>query len=195
VPLYACNRCGFTSAAFRVDAARTHRFEYPECEGSIQIIFRSEDRSRGVQRNPRRAAPHVTASTDPQRPPVTLPRRAFELRERLDDDATLRLIVLGDLDTAVAGNLTERLHELHATGHPVRLDLSQLAFIDSSGVQALLAALTDARSDGWQLEVAREVSLSVERAAQIVGIAQALWPDDPAPGAPDVAIRNAGTTN
>jgi anti-anti-sigma factor len=183
MPLYACNRCGFTSAAFRVDAARTHRLEYPECEGSIQIIFRSDDRSRGMTLSPRRATAHATASTDPQRPPAAERRRAFEMRERLDADATLRLIVCGELDTAVTDRLTERLHELHATGHPVRLDLSQLAFIDSSGVQALLLALTDARSEGWQLEVAREVSPSVQRAGQIMGIRRVLWPDCPAPAA------------
>jgi hypothetical protein len=48
VPLYACERCGFTSAAFRKAAALAHRFEYPDCDGVIRIIFRSEDRYRGA---------------------------------------------------------------------------------------------------------------------------------------------------
>ena len=66
-------------------------------------------------------------------------------------------------------------------GRPVRLDLSELAFIDSSGIQAVIVALTDARWVGWRLEVAPGVSPSVERAAQIVGIAQVLWPADTPP--------------
>jgi anti-anti-sigma factor len=182
VPLYACDRCGFTSATFRIEAARVHRTDYPECEGIVQIIFRSDERSRSA--TPRLlsgARETVAPATSPQGSPVRRPHRLFELRERLDADATLRLTVLGDLDIAAVDTLTERLHELHATDHPVRIDLSRLGFIDSSGVQALIVALAEARSDGWQLEVAREVSHSVARAAQIVGIARALWPEDPDP--------------
>jgi len=74
--------------------------------------------------------------------------------------------------------LDTRPQELKGGGHPVRLDLSRLAFIDSSGVQAILVALADARWTGWQLEIAPEVSPSVARATQIVGIAQVLWPQD-----------------
>lgn len=99
--------------------------------------------------------------------------------------------MLGDLDIVGADKLTERLHELHATDHPVRIDLSQLGFIDSSGVQALIVALADARSVAWQLEVVREISHSVARVAQIVGIARALWPDDP----DDPGPARATTTN
>jgi hypothetical protein len=59
-----------------------------------------------------------------------------------------------------------------------------LSFIDSSGIQAVLAALTDARWTGWQLEVAPKVSPTVERAANFVGIAQVLWPEEPTPNRP-----------
>jgi anti-anti-sigma regulatory factor len=78
-----------------------------------------------------------------------------------------------------AGALSTRLGELEAAGRPCRLDLLQLNFIDSSGIQALLLALTDARWNGWPLEVAPEVNPTVQRAALIVGIAQVLWPNDP----------------
>jgi anti-anti-sigma factor len=185
VPLYVCDRCGFTSAAFRIDASRAHRGDYPECEGVVQIIFRSDERSRSTKPPLLSGARELAApATPPQGSPAGRPHRPLELRERLDADATLRLTVLGDLDIAAVDKLTERLQELHATDHPVRIDLSRLAFIDSSGVQALIVALADAHSDGWQLEVAREVSQSVARAAEIVGIARALWPEDPGPARP-----------
>jgi anti-anti-sigma factor len=102
------------------------------------------------------------------------------MRERVDVDGSLRLTLFGDLDVAVVAALKAQLEELKAAGRPVRLDLSQLAFIDSSGVQTLLVALTDARRTGWKLEVARKVSPSFERAAQIGGIAEVLWPQDSA---------------
>jgi anti-anti-sigma factor len=102
----------------------------------------------------------------------------FEMRERPDVDGSLRLTLLGELDLPVAETLSARLEELKVAGRPVRLDLSEVTFIDSSGLQALIVALTGARWTGWQLEVAPEVSPIVARAAEIVGIAQVLWPQE-----------------
>jgi anti-anti-sigma factor len=118
------------------------------------------------------------------------------LREHFDTDETLRLAVLGDLDIAAAETLSKRLAELKAADRPVRLDLSEVAFIDSSGIQALLRALADARWSGWRLEVAREVSPSVERAAQVVKIGQVLWPEDLDPPRTDATAppRSAPST-
>lgn len=193
MPLYACEQCGFTSAAFRPEAAASHRQEYPDCDGVVRIVFRSDDRYRG----PTSAPPQATRSPAPD-PEVAetlaVPAgREFAMRERLDPDGMLRLTLLGDLDLAVAERLTARLAELKDGGGPVRLDLSELAFIDSSGVQAILVALTDARWIGWPLEVAPEVSPTVERAAQIVGIAQVLWPQGPEPRRSDAAPLGPST--
>ncbi len=195
MPLYACEQCGFTSAVFRPEAARIHRVENPECEGVIRIIFRSEDRYRG-QAN---TAPGTSVARAPVGPreqaPVDLPERTFAIREAVDSDQALRLTLVGDLDLTSAEALSTRLAELKAAGRRTRMDLSQLAFIDSSGIQALLIALTDARWVGWPLEVAREVSHSVRRAAEIVGIAQMLWPQDPdRDRAPQADVRPTGTT-
>jgi anti-anti-sigma factor len=191
VPLYACEQCGFTSAAFRPEAALTHRVDSPDCEGVIRIIFRSADRYRG------RA--YTDAATSQPEPSLSVPQepepseRTFTVRERLDPDGALRLTLFGELDLEAADVLTPRLAELKATGHRTRLDLSQVAFIDSAGIQALLLALTDARWTGWWLEVAPELSPSVRRAAEIVGIAQVLWPQDPVqPRAPHGDVRPTG---
>lgn len=182
MPLYGCDRCGFTSAAFRPEAAAAHRLEYPECEGAVRIIFRSDDRYR-AQPHPEVAARATSASDSVEvGASMTQSGRALVVRERVDAPDTLRLILLGDLDVAGAGILTARLAELKVADRHVRLDLSQLAFIDSSGIQALIVALIDARWTGWQLEVAAEVSPGVQRAAEITGIAQILWPEDPDPG-------------
>jgi anti-anti-sigma factor len=188
VPLYACERCGYTSAEFRPEAARLHRLEYPDCDGVVRLIFRSEERYRGELYIPPRtgASPEALAAPEPQAP-AGKPDRTFALRERVQEDQVLRLTLLGDLDLTGAEALSTRLEELKAAGRPCRLDLSQLAFIDSSGIQALLLALTDARWNGWPLEVAPAVSPTVERAARIVGIAQVLWPSEPAPSRTDQA--------
>jgi anti-anti-sigma factor len=188
VPLYACERCGFTSAAFRVEAAAAHRLEYPNCGGVIGIIFQSADHYRNQARARRAADLPATAPGGPEAEAAAIQAgRAFVMREQFDADGMLRVILLGELDLAEAHRLSARLAEHKSAERPVRLDLSELAFIDSSGVQALLVALADARWHGWHLEVAREVSPTVERAAQIVGIAQVLWPEDPGPRQPGAA--------
>ncbi|HEY2656844.1 MAG TPA: STAS domain-containing protein [Solirubrobacteraceae bacterium] len=56
------------------------------------------------------------------------------MRERPDPDGTVTLTLLGDLDLTTAETLSTRLAELKTAGHPVRLDLSQLSFIDSTGI-------------------------------------------------------------
>jgi anti-anti-sigma factor len=196
VPLYGCDRCGFTSAAFRPEAAAAHRLEYPECEGAIRIIFRSGDHYRG-QPDADDPADLMPASDSQVRHASTAQSgRALVLRERLDAHDTLHVTLLGDLDVAGAVTLTARLAELKSADQPVRLDLSRLTFIDSGGIQAVIVTLIDARMTGWHLEVAPEVSPSVQRATQITGIAQILWPEDPEPrpsSTPSARSANATT--
>jgi anti-anti-sigma factor len=193
VPLYGCDRCGFTSAAFRPEAAATHRLEYPGCDGAIRIIFRSDDRGRGLPQ-PDDPASALAVGFEVRHASAVQSGGALLLRERVAADDTLRLSVLGDLDVAGAVTLATRLEELKAADHRVCLDLSHLTFIDSSGIQALIVALIDARMSGWPLEVAPEVSPGVARATQITGIAQILWPEDPGatPGKP--STTSARTT-
>jgi anti-sigma B factor antagonist len=176
VPLYACERCGFTSAAFRPEAVSAHRLQDPDCDGVMRIVFRSDDRYRGEISPPQMAPRLIEPIREEAQPLPAASGTAFEMRERREVDGTLCLSLVGDLDLTVAESFSARLEELKAAGRPVRLDLSQVTFIDSSGLQSLILALTDARWTRWQLEVAPEVSPSVERAAQIVGIAQVLWP-------------------
>jgi anti-sigma B factor antagonist len=100
----------------------------------------------------------------------------FDIRQRLDDDGWLRVTLIGELDLAVTGRLHARLEHLSRSGQPVRLDLSQLQFIDCGGVGAIAGALSDARAGGWELEVDRAVSPIVSRLAELDEIASALWP-------------------
>ncbi len=103
---------------------------------------------------------------------------SFEIRESAEDDGALRVALIGELDIAVADAVEQRLRQYREDGRPVRLDLSELDFIDSSGVQTVVLGLKHARRNGHELEVDRHVSASVQRMIEMMGIGPALWPAD-----------------
>lgn len=71
----------------------------------------------------------------------------FKLESSCDEGVT-QLRLGGEIDLASADALRERIgHLLSQTGH-LQLDLSRVEFMDTSGVDALLDALGDARRDG-----------------------------------------------
>jgi anti-sigma B factor antagonist len=107
---------------------------------------------------------------------------SFEIRETVDDDGAARVTLIGELDIAVADEVEERLARLRKDGREVRLDLSQLDFIDSSGVRVIVLGLRHARAGGHVLKVDRQISPTVQRMIEIMGIAPQLWPEDPAGG-------------
>lgn len=100
----------------------------------------------------------------------------FDIRQRQDEDGALRVTLLGELDIAVTDALRTQLDQLRRQRPRVRLDLSQLEFIDCGGVRGILDALADARRDRWALEVDELVSSRVRRVTTLDGVAAALWP-------------------
>jgi anti-anti-sigma factor len=101
----------------------------------------------------------------------------FRMREVFEGPDTLRLVLSGELDLAVAGMLGDRLRQLRRAGCDVRLDLAQLDFIDSTGLRELITALAESRSDGWRLEIDPQVSESVRRTVDLAGLHSHFWPD------------------
>ena len=82
-------------------------------------------------------------------------RRADPLRcdVRRDDDAA-RVRLLGDLDVATASILSAEIDRLRAGGvRRMILDLSNLGFMDSSGLRCILEYDAEARQDGFSLDL------------------------------------------
>jgi anti-anti-sigma factor len=102
----------------------------------------------------------------------------FRLEERFERNGIVRLRLIGELDVAVIDHLSIRLRELRKGGYPVRLDLSELQFLDSSGIQEIIHEVTDARRDGWPLEVDGPMTEQVARTVDLVGARSFLWPDE-----------------
>ena len=103
-------------------------------------------------------------------------RPVFDVRQRHDADGALRVTLMGELDLAVSDGLTAQLDRLRRSERRVRLDLSELDFIDCCGINGILRALAEARRLHWDLEVDPLVSPGVRRITSLEDIASELWP-------------------
>ena len=91
----------------------------------------------------------------------------------------LRLSLTGTLDVASTPTLEDRLTGLRATKSPVRLDLSNLDFIDSTGLHMLIRMVGDARIKHWQLGIEPAVAPQVMSAFRLVHLERFLEGDTP----------------
>ena len=91
----------------------------------------------------------------------------FEIRET-SQDGWLCLSLFGELDRAGATTLEHRLASLRAPRSPVRLDLSGLEFIDSSGIRLIIQTIGEAKIKHWQVEIDPHLSPPVERLFRLV---------------------------
>lgn len=78
------------------------------------------------------------------------------------------LSLSGELDRAAAMILEGRLASLRVPRSPVRLDLSHLDFIDSSGIRLLIQTIGEARLKHWDVEIDPNLSPPVERLFRLV---------------------------
>ncbi len=169
MPLYSCQRCGWATASSWRDAVEGHGEGCPNCTGSVELVplaGRPQENIAAVDR-------------------VGTP---FELREALDLDGALRLTLVGGLDIVVADRLTDRLLALRGEGRTVRIDLSELEFIDCTGLETIIDELTTARRLGRDLEVDRPVSPPVKRVITFMDVSSILWPADPARARPPLRV-------
>lgn len=98
----------------------------------------------------------------------------FELIE-LEGTGGIRLVVRGDLDLASADELQARLSALGTTGADVALDLSEITFLDSSGLRVLAKSLQLAASEGWRLTICPNVPQQAMRVIEMTGLRKHFW--------------------
>jgi anti-anti-sigma factor len=71
-------------------------------------------------------------------------------------DGGVELVLTGELDISSVPQLRDELRRLRKAEVPlVRLDISALDFVDSTGLRSLLEAAEDARVHGWKLALSR----------------------------------------
>jgi anti-anti-sigma factor len=71
-----------------------------------------------------------------------------------DRDGVIVVAVAGELDLATSGRLESKLRGVEARRPPMLIiDLSQLSFIDSTGLRLIIGAHTRAREDERRLSI------------------------------------------
>ena len=111
----------------------------------------------------------------------------FGVRQHHDADGAVRMTLLGELDLSATDGLKEQLDEVQRAKRRVRLDLSELEFIDCSGLRAILDAMARGRREGAPLEVDRSVSPFVGRIVSLGAVAGDLLPSETTGHSGDVA--------
>jgi anti-sigma B factor antagonist len=97
-------------------------------------------------------------------------RPPFQITIASSGQGRIRLAPCGELDIGTVPEFVHALQAQRGTAAEVTLDLSELEFIDSTGMRALLEAIRDAQSDGWNLAVRPDMRREVRRALDIAGL-------------------------
>ena len=100
--------------------------------------------------------------------------RHFAMRsERAGGDERVHL--LGEMDLSVIGSVDREMRRAEA-GDAARivLDLSELEFLDASGIRLLLHLSSRSQNNGGRLRITRARAPQVQRVIELTGAAQVL---------------------
>jgi anti-anti-sigma factor len=120
----------------------------------------------GIDQAAQRPAGHEPRGQEP--PDLSRLPEAFRILESTADGSRV-LALFGELDLSNAAQLEERL----AGDIDTVLDLSELSFIDSSGIHVLISTAQRAQSEGWTFSV-QNAQPAVLRVIKVVGLDQQL---------------------
>jgi anti-sigma B factor antagonist len=97
------------------------------------------------------------------------------IERQLDSHRALRLTVTGDLDLSTSPQLDAELRKAIASGHVAHLhvDLAQVDFLDSTGINVLVAGHKLATGHGMTYIVTNPHGM-VRRALDVIGVLQLL---------------------
>jgi anti-sigma B factor antagonist len=96
------------------------------------------------------------------------PLDVFGIHETPLQGGGVRLMLVGELDLSTAPTLEQRLDQLRVEHTPVRLDLSRLEFVDSSGLRVLIAAWNHAQRNAWRFGIDPDLSSQVRQLFELV---------------------------
>jgi anti-sigma B factor antagonist len=102
----------------------------------------------------------------------------FVLISEPSANGALMIIVQGELDLAHASELKVLLTRELGAGRSVLLDLSEVQFIDSTGLAAIVSALNHTRDSGCELQLVGGLQPQARRLMELTGVLPMLSPAD-----------------
>jgi anti-sigma B factor antagonist len=100
-------------------------------------------------------------------------RSSWKVTEVADLGGDRLLVVHGELDIATAPELVAMLERLRRYNHAVELDLTEVTFMDSTGLTTLIDARRAADGNGWSFSV-KHASAAVRRVVALAGATRLL---------------------
>jgi len=98
----------------------------------------------------------------------------FAVLVAMAPDGSVRVKVQGELDLSTASELDETLRRETDAGRRIVIDLSETEFIDSTGLNTLIAALRASDNNGGALAVSPVLPAQVRRVLEITGLNKVL---------------------
>lgn len=98
----------------------------------------------------------------------------FAIQVAPSGNGAVRIHVQGELDLATSPELDQTLQRELRAGNHVVIDLSEIAFIDSTGLNTLITALRACDSNGGALAVSPSLPAQVRRVLEITGLNKVL---------------------
>jgi anti-anti-sigma factor len=114
----------------------------------------------------------MAASFDPRTPPDSGPMHPTPFAVVVSPlaDHEVQVAVKGELDLVSAPELEEALKRELLAANDVLLDLSDVDFIDSTGLHAIVEAVRTAKAAGRKLKLNSELPAHARRLMEIVGL-------------------------
>jgi anti-sigma B factor antagonist len=114
----------------------------------------------------------MTAGFDPRNHPDgrSLGPAPFAVVVAPAGDDEVRVSVEGELDLVSAPELGEALNRELLGGNDVLLDLSEMDFIDSTGLHAIVESVRTAKAVGRKLKLSADLPQHARRLMEIVGL-------------------------
>src|SRR5207237_30562 len=85
-------------------------------------------------------------------------------------DHEVQVLVHGELDLVTASELDWVLRRELLAGNDVLLDLSEIDFIDSTGLHAIVESVRTAKAGGRKLKLSADLPSHARRLMEIVGL-------------------------
>lgn len=136
-------------------------------------LFRDGDLWRATAHHNADEARQAARFASAQLPDSAQRQPVMTVTESEHPDGSAEVRLSGELDLATAPLLAAALGRLARPGRSVRIDLSDLVFMDSTGMRSILEANRDAGRDGWTLRLGR-ASQPVQRVFAMSGVEKLL---------------------